>query len=221
MPTTWLASQLRLPHSATIHHGLPIISPRARLPREHTTPLLVFVGRLVTTKGVRLLIEASRILEREGRSFELLVIGDGPERASLEALVCKWHLTSYIHFLGQIPQQEMAKILAQADFVVVPSLGGEVFGMVVAENMLRGIPVLASDLGAFVEVLGEAGVTFKTGNFTDLAGKMAWLLDNASSLKQIGEAANRRVLDCFTLDRMIKGHAEIYQQLILSGISRA
>lgn len=213
MPTAWLVSQLQLPRSETVHHGLPTSPSLVRPPMGHATPLLVFVGRLVTTKGVHLLIEASQILRRQRRSFELLIIGDGPERMSLEALVREWQLTSQVQFLGRIPQPQMPEILSRADFVVVPSLGGEVFGMVVAENMLRGVPVLASDLGAFVEVLGDTGLTFKTGDSTDLAHQIVQLLDNPSLPIRMGEAAHRRVLESFTLDRMIEGHAEIYRRL--------
>jgi len=113
----------------------------------------------------------------------------------------------------------MPEILAKADFVVIPSLGGEVFGMVVAENMLRGIPVLASDLGAFVEVLGDTGLTFKTGDSTDLAHQIARLLDDPSLSIRMGEAAHRRVHKSFTLDRMIEEHAEIYRRLASDRVS--
>ena len=77
------------------------------------------------------------------------IIGDGPERVSLEELAHELALDSHVHFLGRVPQAQVPEILAQTDLVVVPSLGGEVFGMVVAENMSRGLTVVASDLGAF------------------------------------------------------------------------
>jgi phosphatidylinositol alpha-mannosyltransferase len=179
----------------------------------------VFIGRLVTTKGIRLLIEASKILRQQRRSFELLIVGDGPERTSLEALVREWQLTSQVRFLGRVPQSQIPEILAKADFVVIPSLGGEVFGMVVAENMLRGILVLASDLGAFVEVLGDTGLTFKTGDSNDLAHQIARLLDDPSLAKGMEQAAYRRVLKCFKMDRMIEVHAEIYRRLTSNKIS--
>jgi glycosyltransferase involved in cell wall biosynthesis len=171
------------------------------------------MGRLVTTKGIRLLLEACKILKQEKRSFELVIIGDGSERASLEALAREWDLTSHVQFLGRVPQSQIPQVLERAAFVVVPSLGGEVFGMVVAENMLHGIPVLASDLGSFVEVLGDAGLTFKTGDPFDLARQMARLVDDSSLLQQFRTSARQRVLDCFPMSRMIDGHTEIYYRL--------
>jgi len=171
------------------------------------------MGRLVSTKGIRLLLKACEILREEKRSFELLVIGDGPERASLETIVREWQLTSHVQFLGRLKQSQISEVLAKATVVVAPSLGGEVFGMVVAENMLNGIPVLASDLGAFVEVIGDAGLTFKMGDPVDLARQMARLVDDSSLLERFRRSARQRVLDCFPMSHMIDGHTEIYYRL--------
>jgi glycosyltransferase involved in cell wall biosynthesis len=179
----------------------------------HTKPVLAFVGRLVTTKGVRVLLEAAQFLRQQGRSLEFLILGDGPERSALEALARQWQLGSQVQFLGRVPQPQLSEILATADFVVIPSLGGEVFGMVVAENMLRGIPVLASNLGAFVEVLGASGPTFRTGDSSDLALQIAHLLDDSASSHRMSESGHRRVVELFNVDRMIEGHAKIYRRL--------
>jgi glycosyltransferase involved in cell wall biosynthesis len=160
-----------------------------------------------------LLLEACKILQQEKRPFELRIIGDGPERASLEALAREWGLTSIVQFLGRVTQSQISQVLEKAAFVVVPSLGGEVFGMVVAENMLYGIPVLASDLGSFVEVLGDTGLTFKTGDPCDLARQMARLVDDSFLLERFRMSARQRVLDCFPLSRMIDAHTEIYYRL--------
>jgi glycosyltransferase involved in cell wall biosynthesis len=160
-----------------------------------------------------LLLEACKILKQEKRFFELLILGDGPERASLERLVHEWDLISVVQFLGRVPQSQIPQVLKKANFVVVPSLGGEVFGMVVAENMLNGIPVLASNLGSFVEVLGDSGLTFKTGDPFDLARQMARLVDDSALLERFRTSARQRVLDCFPMNRMIDRHAQIYYRL--------
>ena len=212
-PTSWLAKQLQLPRSVTVHHGLLASPSLIRTSVPGSTPVFAFMGRLVTTKGTYLLLNACKILKQEKRSFELLIIGDGPERASLEALAREWGLTSRVQFLGRVPQSQIPQVLEKAAFVVVPSLGGEVFGMVVAESMLQGIPVLASDLCPFVEVLGDAGLTFKTGDPFDLARQMTLLLDDSSLLEPFRTSARQRVLDCFSMSRMIDGHAEIYCRL--------
>ncbi len=214
MPTSWLGTQLQLPRSETVHHGLETSPPLVRPATENdVTAAVVFVGRLVSTKGAYLLLEACRTLWQQKRSFELFIIGDGPERVRLEALSREWQLTSRVHFRGRIPQKQIPEILAKSNAIIVPSLGGEVFGMVIAENMLRGIPVVASDLGAFVEVLGDAGLTFRTGDSADLARQISRLLDNPSLSNQMCAAAHQRILELFRLDLMIEGHARIYRTI--------
>ncbi len=172
------------------------------------------MGRIVTTKGLGVLLEAVRILIQQNRLFELRIIGDGPERAPLEELAHQLRLDSHVQFIGRVPQAKVPEILAQTDLVVVPSLGGEVFGMVVAENMMRGLTVVASNLGAFQEVLGNTGVTFRIGDAADLAAQLGKLLDDPANSRKLGATARQRVLEFFTLGRMIKGHAEIYRQIV-------
>ena len=60
---------------------------------------------------------------------------------------------------------------------MVPSLGGEVFGLVLAENMSLGLPIAASNVGCFAEVLGDAGLIFGAGDAKDLARQKTRLLD--------------------------------------------
>jgi glycosyltransferase involved in cell wall biosynthesis len=212
-PTNWLASLLQLPRTDTVPHGIALSPPLVRLPVARQVPVLIFLGRIVTTKGLLLLLRAARALRQQNRPFQLKVIGEGPERATLEKLVEDWRLGAQVRFLGRLPDSDIADLLAQADILVVPSLAGEVFGMVLTENMLRGIPILASDLGAFAEVLGDAGRTFKTGDTADLARQIVQLLDDPSALQHFAVAAHQRVRDFFPLRRMIEGHAQIYRFL--------
>ena len=216
-PTNWLAAQILLPRTETVHHGLSI-SPTLIREAPAETPMVVFLGRLVTTKGVKLLIEASRILHSTKCPFKLLIVGDGPERASLESIVNEWSLGAQVIFLGHQTDVQLLDIFRKAQLIVVPSLGGEVFGLVVAENMLRGIPVIASDLGAFVEVLGDGGFTFKTGDSTDLAHQIRRVLLDPSLRDRAGTAARRRVLERFSMGRMIEGHALIYTRLFAAKV---
>ncbi len=212
-PTTWLAAQLQLPRAETISHGLAPSTPLVRLSEGQHVPVLTFLGRIVTTKGVRLLLYAAHLLKRQNRAFELSIVGDGPERFSMEEFASELELSGCVCFLGRVPQSQISETLSRTDVVVVPSLGGEVFGMVVAENMLRGLPVLASDLGAFAEVLGDAGRTFKTGDPADLAQRISEFLDDPVGARRLGAAGYQRALDFFGLGRMIEGHARIYRSL--------
>lgn len=212
VPTEWLGKQLRLPRIVAVPHGLQEIAPVVRISEGKASPVLVFMGRLVSTKGVRVLLEAARLLREQKREFRLLIVGEGPERPALESLAKGWGLAENVQFLGRLAEEKIPEVLARANVVVVPSLCGEVFGMVVAENMLRAVPVLASDLGPFVEVLGEKGEVFRTGDSVDLAVKLGRVLENREAARAIAQIARLRILDFFTMGRMIEGHAMLYRK---------
>jgi glycosyltransferase involved in cell wall biosynthesis len=215
-PTEWLGGLLRLPRVVPIPHGLEAaasLSPPQAAPSAGP-PVIVFQGRLVTTKGVRLLLEAARILAQRSVPFEIRIIGGGSERTSLERLAHEWNLAERVLFLGSLSASKLEAELAQASAVIVPSLGGEVFGLVVAENMLRGLPVVASDLGAFAEVLGDAGLTFRAGDSGDLARALAQLLSDSVLAAGLGRRGRHRVQEFFARGRMIEAHLRVYASVI-------
>jgi glycosyltransferase involved in cell wall biosynthesis len=212
-PTKWLAQLLQLPRTITVPHGVPeaaaVVAPRVAL----SPPRFLFVGRLVITKGLRLLLEAARLLHQKGCTFELRIVGDGPERGALEALARESGLGDVVRFEGKLSHGSLSAAWQEADIVVAPSIGGEVFGMAPLEAMARGLPVIASDLGSFAEVVGNAGDLFKTGDAADLAGRMKALMDAPSLRTRLSEAGRERVAKHFGVERMVREHARIYEQL--------
>jgi glycosyltransferase involved in cell wall biosynthesis len=210
-PTHWLGNLVQLPRVAVIPHGLDE-SPRPRT-RAHTVdpPIIVFVGRLVTTKGAATLIEAASILRQARSSFTVLVVGDGPERGALEAQVEAGQLSEVVKFAGRLQEAELRETLSAVSIAAVPSIGGEVFGLVVAENMLSGLPVVASDLGAFTEVLGDTGLTFEAGNAPALARQLTRLINDVELRIELGRRATQRAEEYCNLQRMLESHARIYR----------
>jgi glycosyltransferase involved in cell wall biosynthesis len=212
-PTQWLGSLLQLPRVLAIPHGLDV-PIRDLLPRQTSEPpVIAFLGRLVTTKGVATLLAAAAILHREKSQFTCLIVGDGPQRPALEALVKSEHLDATVRFTGRLGASELDAALGGVSIVVVPSLGGEVFGLVVAENMLRGLPVVTSDLGAFVEVLGDAGFTFEAGQPAVLAAQLARLLDDPVLRATLGQRARQRAAELCDFQRMLEAHARVYREV--------
>jgi phosphatidylinositol alpha-mannosyltransferase len=197
-----------------IPHGLEFIAAPVAYPGSSPRPpVIAFQGRLVTTKGVGILFEAARALLAQNREFELLIVGDGPERSALERLSQDAPLAGHVRFAGRLLGVELDAALVQASVVVVPSLGGEVFGLVVAENMSRGLPVITSDLGAFVEVLGEGGLTFRTGDAAALARELARVLDDPALAARLAQIARQRALDFCDFRRMLDTHTRVYKEV--------
>jgi glycogen synthase len=213
MPTEWLSGLIHLPNAVSIPHGIETLNHDSKSSHSSGPPRIIFQGRLVTTKGLPVLLEAASILRSENRAFELLVIGDGPERIAIEELAKKLQLSLCVHFMGRIASADIDSAFAGASIVVVPSLGGEVFGLVLAENMSRGLPVVASNVGCFAEVLGDAGLTFRVGDAKDLARQVARLLDDSALASAIGSRARRRIFESFSQSCMIEAHAQLYRRL--------
>lgn len=210
VPTAWLGRLLKLPHVEAVPHG--VVMPDS--PARHAEAInVVFIGRLVRPKGLQVLLQAVRSLHARGLRFQTSIVGDGPERATLEKSMKSDASGAVVRFLGKLPEKEAAKVLLQAGVLVVPSLGGEVFGMVVLENMARGIPVIASDLGAFQEVMADAGICFKTGDAEDLATQLAAVLQDRALSNRLSAAAARRAEE-LTVRRMVEGHTRIYRRLV-------
>lgn len=117
---------------------------------------IVYIGRLSVEKGVATLVQALGNLKASG--FEPLphvrLIGDGPERNSLEALAQKLEVSDHISFMGQVDRAEMFGYLAQADFCVQPSLT-ESSSKAWLDAMALGLPVVAMQVGDAHIVIGE------------------------------------------------------------------
>jgi glycosyltransferase involved in cell wall biosynthesis len=209
-PTVWLASVLKLGRSKSVYHGLSIAG--ANHSEVPARPTFAFQGRLVSTKGAAVLLEAAKQLQAEGLNFCIKIIGDGPERSRLE--VQAQSLGDNIRFLGHISDDQLERVLADVHVVVVPSLAGEVFGLVVAENMLRGKVLIVSDVGSLEEVVGTAGMIVPAGNVAALASCLRRLLENPSLVSSLGAAARVRATEQFGVRTMIRSHVSIYQQAV-------
>lgn len=123
-----------------------------------TPPRLVYVGRLSPEKGVHKLIQAIADLHREHTQPmpTILLIGDGPQRQSLETMVRDLGVSPFFTFIGQLARQPLLDHLSQADLCVLPSLT-ESFGKARLEALMCGLPVLTTDVGSARSIVGHDG----------------------------------------------------------------
>jgi glycogen synthase len=212
VPTRWLGQLLQLPRTVVEPHG---VAERALapLPRINSSRF-AFIGRLVSTKGVELLLRASAELLRKGVESRVVIIGDGPERKNLELLCRELRLAQTVDFVGQIEEEDVAALLHDAIAIVIPSTAGEVFGLVAAESMMRGRPVIVPDGGALAEVAGETGLKFTPGDAKSLADCMERFLRSPELGIELGNRARHRSLDNFRAGQMLEGHVALYQVML-------
>ncbi|MGB0564887.1 MAG: glycosyltransferase family 4 protein, partial [Spirulinaceae cyanobacterium] len=147
-------------------------------PTQERDRTLVFVGRLVSDKGVDLLIAAlAQLRDRHGLTPDLTLIGGGPERASLEVQIHQLHLAAQVTFVGELTPIEVAERLRQHRILVIPSRWREPFGIVALEGLGCGCWVVGSNQGGLPAAIGPGGLTFANGQVTELTACLAQMLD--------------------------------------------
>jgi glycogen(starch) synthase len=137
---------------------------------------LVFVGRLVTEKGVDILLRSLSKLRDKGEKPALSVVGLGPEMPNLQKLAVELGVDSQVSFLGPQRGVQLAQTLNEHKILIVPSRYKEPFGVVALEGIACGCAVIASEGGGLPEAVGPCGLTFPNGNIEALASSIHRLL---------------------------------------------
>jgi glycosyltransferase involved in cell wall biosynthesis len=170
---------------------------------------VVYAGRLARVKGVRILIEALRRLRERNRELldrlELIMAGDGEERASLETSVRVEGLAGIVRFAGQLDRGALMATLSQADVCVLPSLS-ESFCKARLDSMLCGTPVLTTEVGFGRELVGpdgERGWVVTSGDAEELAQAFARLVEEARDWPLLRRRC-RAFAEGFTLESWAK-----------------
>jgi phosphatidyl-myo-inositol alpha-mannosyltransferase len=157
---------------------------------------LGFLGRMdEPRKGFAILLRAFEILAADRPGLRLLVAGHGDADEAL-AKTPAW-LRDRIVMLGQVSDADKVRVYHSVDVFCAPNTGGESFGIVLAEAMAAGAPIVASDLEAFRQVLrrGQAGLLFPTGNAAELAAAAGQMLDQPELRAGLSAAASAAVRD--------------------------
>ena len=147
-----------------------------------------FLGRFEEPrKGLPILLEALPKILKAIPALELVVAGPGDPRKILAKLDPQ--VGKHIRFIGRLSEIEKVEFLSSLDLYIAPNTGGESFGIILAEAMASGTPVLASDIQAFVDLLkiGDSGVNFISEDPNDLAKKVIELLRNSARLQELSE----------------------------------
>ncbi len=128
------------------------VTLRKRQVRHNQRRYLLFVGAQVPRKGLPILLHAFPRIAEECPDVDLLVVGDGPGPDRMKRQVPR-PLRERVHFLGCLPRRRLLECFTSADIFCAPSLGRESFGMVLLEAMAAGVPVVASDIEGYRNVV--------------------------------------------------------------------
>jgi glycosyltransferase involved in cell wall biosynthesis len=157
------------------------------------------VSRLAPEKGVGIAIAACA-----AAGLPLVIAGDGPDRAALEARAVGTRTT----FAGRVDQRRLAELRGKAGLAIVPSRSAETFGLAAAEAMAAGLPVVASAIGALVELCDPAGQV-APGDAAALAIAARARFGDARA----GEAGRRRVLEIAAPAAVAARLSAVYESL--------
>ncbi len=170
--------------------------------RQHYGKRVMFVGRLDAVKGVPLLLDAFAGVIAKHPDAHLSIIGDGPDRAALEAQASLGGLTDRVTFLGYRPQDEVAGLLQTADMLVLPSFA-EGVPVVLMEAMASRIPVIASQVAGVAELVsdGESGFVIPAGDLETLTERLDRLLSDPALCARMGAAGRAKVEADFDIEK--------------------
>lgn len=174
--------------------------------------VFVTVGRLVSRKNIGDLIKMTNMLKH--RKVHLLIMGTGPEREKLEALVAEYGIQNQVHFLGFVSDEEKPRVLRMADAYAMASTH-EGFGLVFLEAMACGLPVVCYDYGGQTDFLknDETGYVVPLGSVDRFAAACSRLIDNEELRKKMGDH-NREVVKRYTIDTHARAYEDLFEEMI-------
>jgi len=174
---------------------------------------ILFFGRLSQEKGISVLIEAMRYIKNE--NIKLKIAGDGEELFNLKKQAEKLKLENQVEFLGYQNKEQVKKLIANSQFVVVPSVWYENAPYSVLESFSQAKPVIGSRIGGIEEIIidGKTGLLFNPGNAKDLAEKINFLWKNPQEIYQMGSETSEFFKEKFGSKKYYQGLEKIYSKL--------
>jgi glycosyltransferase involved in cell wall biosynthesis len=181
-------------------------------------PVLITVGRLSPPKGFDDAIRALALLRSRGREATLWLVGDGPERAALEALARDRGVADRVRFLGVLGHEDLLPLYRRAWLLIAPSrvlANGRRDGIpnVIVEAMAMGLPCVGTRAGGIEEAIvpGETGALAEPGDPVSLAAAVESVLADPEALARLGRAARQRALERFDAARSFERFFALFE----------
>jgi len=177
-------------------------------------PVVGIAARLRWEKGHALLLGAFPEVLRKFSGAKLLIVGDGPDRESLEQKAKSLGIADHVRWLGQKSSEEVYKLYSIMDIVVVPSLF-EGFGLSAAEAMAAGLPVVATNVDGLTEVVvdNETGCLVTAGDIAALSKVLQNLLSDRTGAREMGRKGQVRVRELFSMEKFSQAILTAYREL--------
>lgn len=175
------------------------------------------VGRWHPMKGFPVLLEAAKVLRKRGDGFRILLVGRGLDssNAELAELIRDSGCEAFVQLLGE--RGDIPDVARAFDLHVLASVAAEGFPNVVAETLLSGTPNVATDIGDARRIVGDTGWIIPPGDAELLAeaieaAQREWQ-SSQTRWQHRREAARNRIVQNFSLDRMVKAYEEVWRKV--------
>lgn len=181
-----------------------------RLPPD--AKLIGAVGRLWPQKRYKDLIWSAELLRATRGDTHLLIVGEGPQRRQLERYCEQVQVQHHVHFLG--PRDDVPQLLPHLDCFWLGS-GYEGQSNALMEAMLAGVPAVVTDIPGNRDLVvpGETGFLVRVGDVAEFTRKTNLLLEDRDVARRMGERARRRMLEEFSVEKMVRRYAALYREL--------
>lgn len=209
---SYLANEMDRDSVTVIPNGINVewFSP-PEVEREPQTAL--FVGRLEKRKGVRYLLAAWALVERQAREAKLVIAGDGPERNMLESRAKQLKLQR-VQFLGRVSDEEKRDLLSRCAVYTSPALYGESFGIVLLEAMAAGAVTVAGSNPGYESVLTGTGrlSLVDPKSATELARRLVLLMSDPP-LRKTWQTWAQREVRRYDFRSVVDAYEQLYRRL--------
>jgi glycosyltransferase involved in cell wall biosynthesis len=174
------------------------------------------VGRLSVEKGVDIFLRAAALVLAEFPSTKFVIVGEGPDREKLEALINELKLRDSVSMVGR--RNDMPGVYASLD-ILVSSSRLEGLPMTILEGMASRLPLVAASVGDVPTVVldGDTGMLVPPENVEALASRIVDLLRNPEQRKHFGAAARKLIEDEYSAERMTADYLRVYEAAALQG----
>lgn len=196
-----------------IDNGLPQVpKPLQPLPEDFR---IFMAGRLVVDKGFDVALQAMAVLHQRYPQLRLRLAGIGREMPTLQALRVELGLEACVDMLGFVSAEEMPNEIDQASIVIVPSVY-EPFGLIALEALMRGRPVIASQVGGLPEIVeeGVTGLLVPASDPRAIVAAVESVLHSPSRLQEMSTNAVRCARERFSIERTTQEYEALYEELL-------
>jgi glycosyltransferase involved in cell wall biosynthesis len=202
-----------------VANAVPIPGPLGAAKREAIDaelglterPVVSIVGRLVAQKAHQRFVEAARLVAAELPGCRFVIVGDGPRRAELEALVDRRGLGESVRFTGE--REDARELIARSDAIVFSS-DWEGMPMVALEALAAGVPVVSTDVEGMRQLLADDAGIVVPRTADALADAVVSLLRSQDRGRRMGEVGRSRVRDRHSVETMVTAYRSLYEELL-------